>query len=324
MRSVRLLNRTSPGDCIAMTAVVRDLKHHFGDEISIEVEARSLDVWLNNPYLARESDANGHRQFIDCSRIPLVDRSNESSLHYLESFHLHVSNELGVDIALTEFKPDLHISVEEANTYPFRPEVPYWVIVAGGKTDYSVKWWPTDAYQGVVDAFDGRIHFVQAGAKDDHHPLLKRVTDLVGATSLREFIHLIYHAQGVVAPVTCAMHIAAAFSKPCVVIAGGREPPQWEMYPGHQFLHTVGQLNCCSWGGCWNSRVVRINDGCDDHNRRLCTLPVADGERMYAGCMAAISPKDVIRGIERYFESANLDRTEKRVTLGNEGQPIHI
>lgn len=39
------------------------------------------------------------------------------------------------------------------------------------------------------------------------------------------------------------------------------EPPHWEAYPHHQFLHTVGALPCCGDGGCWKSRCQLVHDG---------------------------------------------------------------
>ena len=113
-----------------------------------------------------------------------------------------------------------------------------------------------------MDHFQGRIPFVQCGEQGHWHPRLAHVIDLVGRTTTREFVRLMYHAEGVLCPVTFAMHLAAAVPtragrpphRPCVVVAGGREPPHWEAYPHHQFLHTVGMLSCCADGGCWKSR----------------------------------------------------------------------
>ena len=34
--------------------------------------------------------------------------------------------------------------------------------------------------------------------------------------------------------------------RPCVVVAGGREPAHWEAYPDHQFIHNNGALRCCA------------------------------------------------------------------------------
>jgi ADP-heptose:LPS heptosyltransferase len=120
---------------------------------------------------------------------------------------------------------------------------------------------------------------------------------------LRQFLCLIYHAAGVVCPVTAAMHAAAAFERPCVVIAGGREPPHWEMYPGHQFLHTVGQLPCCARGGCWKARVVPLGDGDRDRDFNLCVQPVELGGEPVAACMKLLEPRDVVRAVERYLNA---------------------
>jgi hypothetical protein len=83
--------------------------------------------------------------------------------------------------------------------------------------------------------------------------------------------------------------------RPCVVINGGREPPHWEQYPGHQFLHTIGALDCCAAGACWKSRVVALGDG-DHKDRDLCPQPVAG----YPRCMWLITPEEVIEAITKY------------------------
>jgi hypothetical protein len=184
----------------------------------------------------------------------------------------------------------------------------YWVLVAGGKLDFTAKWWPPEYYQAVVDHFAGRIQFVQCGGGRDRHPPLRRVLSLVGRTDLRQLVRVIYGAEGVVCPVTFAMHLAAAVPvrggagplRPCVVIAGGREPPHWEAYPGHQFLHTVGALDCCATGGCWKSRCQPVGDG-DPKDRDLCRRPTRVGEGPLVGqCMAMVTPQRVTDAIELY------------------------
>jgi hypothetical protein len=106
------------------------------------------------------------------------------------------------------------------------------------------------------------------------------------------------------------MHLAAAVPskndrlRPCVVIAGGREPPHWEAYPGHQFLHTVGTLPCCASGGCWKSRCQTVGDNDPKDRENLCERPVqVTSDLRIPQCMAMIQPVDVIRAIERYLAS---------------------
>jgi hypothetical protein len=212
-------------------------------------------------------------------------------------------------------------------------DIPYWIIAAGGKRDITIKWWSTDRWQSVVDHFRGRILFVQVGAQGDHHPPLRGVLDLRGRTDVRQLIRLVHHSSGVLCPVTSLMHLAAAVpvregrpqNRPCVVVAGGREPAQWEAYPHHQFLHALGALRCCDNGGCWKARTVPLGDG-DPRDSSLCADVVRAGKnRRSQGrktaaqfpkhqsaiidssalprCMSMITPADVIRAIERYHET---------------------
>ena len=88
----------------------------------------------------------------------------------------------------------------------------FWIMMAGGKFDFTAKWWNPAWYQRVVDHFRGRIQFVQCGEAQHWHPQLDGVINLVGKTDIRQFVRLMYHADGVVCPVTFAMHLAAAGS----------------------------------------------------------------------------------------------------------------
>jgi hypothetical protein len=109
------------------------------------------------------------------------------------------------------------------------------------------------------------------------------------------------------------MHLGAAvplrsgqISRACVVIAGGREPVQWEAYPGHQFLHTQGALDCCATGGCWKSRCQPVEDG-DPKDKDLCVKPVQIAENLVIPrCMDLISPQSVINAIELHYEGGAL------------------
>ena len=157
-----------------------------------------------------------------------------------------------------------------------------------------------------MDHFRGRILFVQVGSKEHNHAPLERVLDLRGKTDLRQLVRLVYHAQGVLCPVTSLMHLAAAIevkggvlkNRPCVVVAGGREPSQWAAYPHHQYIHTNGALRCCDNGGCWKSRVVPLGDGDEkDLPQNLCVDVVGSLPR----CLDMITAETVIKRVELYF-----------------------
>jgi hypothetical protein len=108
-------------------------------------------------------------------------------------------------------------------------------------------------------------------------------------------------------------------NRPCVVIAGGREPPQWEAYSHHQFIHTVGALRCCDNGGCWKSRTVPLGDGdSKDRPENLCVDVVGRLPR----CMDMISADEVIRRIELYSEGGALEFSAAEGADGHLNRPL--
>ena len=288
-----------------LTAAVRDLHLCYPGEFTTDVRTSCPALWLENPYITPLEEDDARVEVIDC-QYPLIHRSNTQPWHFLFGYIEFLNERLGLRIQPTEFRGDIHLHREERRWMSQVHEItgedtPFWIIVAGGKRDFTIKWWDVRRWQAVVDHFRGRIQFVQVGAAEHHHPALEGVIDLRGRTDLRQLVRLVYHAQGVVCPVTSLMHLAAAVpvkvarasspqspgdasrhptpqNRPCVVVAGGREPPHWEAYPHHQFIHTNGQLLCCDQGGCWKARTVPLGDGdAKDHAGQLCVDVVGGG-----------------------------------------------
>jgi len=308
MLKLLLRNSQCPGDVLMLTAAVRDLYRAHHSRLQIAVDTPFPELWENNPYITSRNMLGVPDRVIECE-YPLVNRANHRPFHFIHGFVEDLERKLQLQIPIGDFCGDLHLSQQEIIApSPCGIGENYWVIIAGGKEDITTKWWNPESYQAVVDHFGGKVRFVQCGAAGDVHFALRNVVNLVGRTRLRDFIRLIYNANGVVCPVTFAMHLAAAVPaspespklKPCVVIAGGREPPHWEMYPGHQFLHTIGALDCCAVGGCWKSRCQPVGNG-NTADNSLCLYPVrVRDDLQIARCMTMISPKKVIEAIELY------------------------
>jgi ADP-heptose:LPS heptosyltransferase len=323
----------SLGDIVLLTAAVRELHRAHPGKFLTDLRTPFDDLWLHNPHVTPIHDDEG--EVIECD-YALLDESNTAPFHAIHSFTENLALQLGVRIRPTLFKGDIHLHpLERLWTSQVAEivgaDVPYWIIAAGGKRDITIKWWATERWQAVVDHFKGRILFVQIGADGDHHPPLRGVLDLRGKTDVRQLIRLVHHSAGVLCPVTGVMHLAAAvpvregrpLNRACVVVAGGREPAQWEAYPHHQFLHTLGALPCCDNGGCWKARTIPLDDGDTARDNNLC-LDVAHPPSRKRGsklstpnkqpstaaalprCMAMITPADVIRAIERYHEADTL------------------
>ena len=321
MRKLILRNFQSPGDILMLTAAVRDLHRSYPGEFLTDVRTPFPDLWTFNPHITPIRDDDPDAEIVEC-HYPLIHQCNDTPCHFLHAFPAYLNQRLGLKIRVTDFSGDIYLGDAErewfARVGPLDPDdSPFWLVVSGGKRDYTIKWWDPARYQQVVDHLRGRIQFVQVGEASHHHPPLSGVIDLRGQTTIRQLVRLMYHAQGVVSPISFLMHLAAAVetppgrprSRPCVVIAGGREPPHFTAYPHHQFIHTVGMLRCCDQGGCWKSRTVPLGDGdSKDRPEELCVDVVAALPR----CMDMITAEDVIRRIELYFEGGSIAAPDRR------------
>jgi ADP-heptose:LPS heptosyltransferase len=322
-RKVIFKNSQCPGDILMLTAAIRDLKISHPD-ILINVRTSHPEIWDNNHYVGPLVETDPGVEVYNAD-YPLIHDSNDTPYHFIHGFRKNIEEHLNLSIKPTLFRGDIHLSKNEKSWISQVEENgckdQFWIITAGGKYDFTAKWWDPSYYQEVVDYFKGKITFVQCGRTQDWHPPLNNVIDMVGKTNLRQLIRLIYHSVGVLCPVTFTMHAAAAIeskhkilNRPCVVIAGGREPTQWEAYPHHRFLSVNGCLDCCENGGCWKSRCQKVGDGDEKDQKDLCSYPVNIGENLQIPmCMQMIKPEHVIRAIELYYEGGILKYNKGKI-----------
>ncbi len=313
-------NTQSPGDFIVLSAALRDINLTYPGRFKFVIDVPEPSVYQANPHVFIEPKVAA-RSLV--AKYPLIHQSNQQQVHFLWGFLEHLNTQLGTRAVLSDFRPALYLTEEEKRTPPVRFDRPYWVIVSGGKRDFTAKWWDPVWWQLVVNQLKDRVVLVQVGGGSHVHPRLTGVHDLVTKTSLRELLRLIYHSHGVMCVVTCLMHIAAAFNKPCVTIAGGREPWWWEAYneenrlvnmrrgqPGwnppandtfipHRYLHTMGQLDCCLKQGCWKSKVEGPGS--------TCVEPVRQNGVTIPRCLQMITPDLVVANWQWYYDQGILD-----------------
>lgn len=323
MRKIILKSDLALGDIVAFTAVPRELHRQYPGEFEIDVRTPFPQLWEHNPHITPIADDDPDAELIpahyDKDAWFSVHRSNQNPVHLLHAYCQDIANSLGLpSLHPSELKGDIHLSKDE---YGWR-SMPhdrfncqrYWIMcLGGGKWDFTTKWYIPEYAQKIVDYFRGRIQFVQIGRENDHwhwQPDLEGVLDLRGRTDIRQLIRVVHASCGIVCGITSAMHLAAAVPlptwqrrpRPCVVVAGGREPRSWYGYPTHRILESVGTLPCCRDGGCWNARTVPRNDGTGS-DQRLCERVVSG----YPKCMAMIRPESVILEIERYLEGQGIE-----------------
>lgn len=320
-----LAHGRAPGDITVMSAFVRDFAKTYGDQYDVEVFTSCPSLWRSNPYVSRV--LSSPREGVPMHELSYGKQINEADytpLHFLTAFHRDFKNRTGVDVPVLEPIPDLHLSDEELNTRPIAGR--YWLMIAGGKSDFTCKVWSAMRNQQVVNVLrQFGIRFVQIGAtyKGNWHPPLQGCLDLIGKTGLRDSLWLLHHADGVICPVTFFMHAAAALKRPCVCIAGGREHWWWEAYVNpatvenfgpiasgkvpvpHRFLHTQGLLPCCQSRGCWMNKVDKTQP---DKHKMYCKLPVDDGYgQRIPECLRMITVEHVVEAVLSYYEDGTLD-----------------
>lgn len=324
-KEVLLINRLAPGDVLVMSNAIRDLDKAFPGQFKIDVRTPCNEIFDNNPHITKLKYSETEYQvinnyfskltqadhahekhwrwmrnvFVIDMQYPMIHRSGACGYHFSEGHRDWLESLLHVKIPQSAITPEIYLSQNETD-WPSPAKIkmgldePYWVINAGSKNDYTLKQYPY--YQEVVDLLkiQGDINLVQIGQKAHKHSLLNGAIDMLGKTNLRELFRLIYHAEGVISCVSLPMHVAAAFRKPCVVVAGAREGTRWELYPNHQFLYVNGCLPCATYDGCWRSKL-------DECNNKVNNAP---------RCMTLIKPEDVVRCIDRYYEGGILERQE--------------
>lgn len=280
-----------PGDVVAMTAAVYSLHRSHPGKYATSVESCYPDVFAYNPDVVPSRAGAAVVQM----HYPAVHQSNERGVHFTQAWCEHLSAALGVPVPLLTNRPHLYF----ADSDP--PVEDFWLVCSGGKRDFTTKLWGRDNYQRVVSILKGVVRFVQVGSASDDHPVLDGLYEnMVGRTTLRGLFDLARRARGVLCGVSLLMHVAAALEKPAVVVAGGREPVQWNAYPRQQYVHIIGSLPCRSVQGhvghaCWRSRVVPLGDG-SWYDGDTCERPV-DG---LPQCMRMITPEHVAELVMRY------------------------
>ena len=309
-----LLQTQSPGDQLMLTSTVRDLKRSH-PEFQINCRTSAQELWNNNPYLDR-TVTERNADLVLKAEYPLIHQSTQGCLHFINGFRLFLEQKLNIRIPSGEFCVDVHLNEFEKND-PYILNIlgsgdgrKVWAVDAGYKPDFTCKMWEFDRFQQVVDRTSDRIRWIQIGAGNHLHQPLKNVVNLIGKTTHRQFISLMYRMDGVLTPVSYPMHLATmqwyghpGEHRPCVVVAGAREPSVWEQYTCHQFIHNCGILPCSRRGACWKSRIVKLNDGSRQDNS-ICLNPVktASGQ-VIPKCLDLISVDEVVRRINLYLDN---------------------
>jgi ADP-heptose:LPS heptosyltransferase len=294
----------SPGDVMTMTVAVESLHTFYPGKFVTDVQTTAMEIWDNNPHVTR-LPTDDPAVTVGDMQYPLIHRSGREPVSFLQGYSEWLGDFVGLPLRPCINRPCLYLSHEElgwmdqiAQYFTRGQGVPFWIVNAGIKADFTAKQWPIEYYQEVINRTRDRIQWVQIGQADHDHPKLDNVIDLRGMTTTRELIRLVYHSRGGIGPATFLKHLCAAFDKPYLCLLGGRESVSWVTYPKQVTFHTIGQLSCCRNGACWKSKVLRP-DG--DNGDSWCEQPVVTFSRPVGRCMAMIKPDEILAVLHRYL-----------------------
>src|SRR6185312_954278 len=150
-----------------LTAAVRDLHLCYPNQFVTDVQTPFPDLWENNPYIVKLDSKARDVKILECN-YPLPARNNETPHHAIYDLIRFLNERLSLNITASALKGDIHLTKHE-KTWRSQvgeitgTEIPYWIIVAGGKHDVTIKWWHSKRYQQIVDFYKGKIQFVQVG-----------------------------------------------------------------------------------------------------------------------------------------------------------------
>lgn len=289
------------GDAVVMTAAIYSLHKAYPGKYITAVDSQWPDVFEHNPDVKLLEDV---KMMPGVDRLnmhyPAIHDCNVRGIHFMDGWCEHLGASLGIRVPLLTNRP--HLYFDTPDPVPNVHDGGYWLVCSGGKNDFTNKLWGQHNYQEVIDLLKDKIKFIQVGATPEEHPPLRGVLNAVGGTTLRDLFEWTRRASGILCGVSLLMHIAAALEKPAVVIAGGREPVQWNAYPLQHYVHTVGILPCRSVQGqkgvaCWRSRVVSLGDN-NELDKNTCEYPVVvnpapPGYGVLPKCMTLIHPRMV-------------------------------
>jgi ADP-heptose:LPS heptosyltransferase len=321
------------GDGIMMTCAVRDLKSSFPDW-KIHVSMPSPQIFENNPHIEYDGIVIPDKA-IKIGPTTLTKAARKNGLHFANAFRWAIQEQLNISIKQGPLKGEIFLTEKEKANRVIDGK--YWIIFTDHGPGMSSKEWVPDRWQKVVDSLL-EITFVQMGVTVNSVELSgKNVINFMNKTFLpntgtRELFSMIYNCEGIICLISGPMHIAGALNKPCVVIAGAREPLTYVKYQNHRFLENVGCLPCCPEFSCWTASSGRcfrnyFNAISTEKKKKLIKneyVPMVNGnlsikdyfnkylnQKWVAPCLEMVSVYDVVKSVDSYYEGGLL---EKKIT----------
>src|SRR5665213_3767091 len=162
-RRIILKCHLSPGDLCTLTAAIHSLHDACPGHYLTDVRTSCDELFLHNPRITRL--AEGRAESIEL-HYDLIHRCDSAPIPFLRGYCDDLGRRLGIALELSTNRPHIYLAEDEKQARPFADlGLPgeYWLVNAGVKSDFTLKQWPVEYYQEVVDHFRGKVSFVQVG-----------------------------------------------------------------------------------------------------------------------------------------------------------------
>jgi len=156
------------------------------------------------------------------------------------------------------------------------------ILIIHTPPQHKTHQWLPERFAELSDILSKNYKVVFTGSEKDlslvnniFYKMHNKAINMVGVTTISEFIALTERADLMISVDTGAMHVAAALKKPVIALFGAGDPKIW-----HPFSE--------------NSKVIYKNEVCTSCMKHHCT------HKAHMECMKAITVKDILEAIHHY------------------------
>ena len=277
------------GDAVILTGAVRNVRAAH-PEIKFTETQLYPEVWRYNPDIIPYDQGGFYLRPVD-RRIDYGEVGEEQRAMFgnvVEAFTRNLCRALRLEqVPCVTRQPVLFLDENEIQfSQQFEDAV---LINANCQTSSISKGYPH--WQKVADGLKGyRLIQIGGNCKKDLTLDLEGVEDWRGKTTVRQLMAMIHGCKCVVSPPSAPTNIAAAFSKPQVIINASREPDRLTDYPNAR--HISHRCRACGWG---------YKDGCISlhmEGSRTCGHYAQQDGRLWCGCQWETRPETIIKAIK--------------------------
>lgn len=227
---------------LTLTVVPRDIYRKYLTKYSITIVSKYPEIWNNNPYVKAVISKSSEAIKLPTVKEYLNTGTNKKKGQHILEIQLRIAEEALKDkgisnLQLTEFRPYHRLAPDNSLLAPGveykTGKRPYWIVYNGWSTEESVQAWDYMKWKALLNkltTIDNLQCLQPAYIPDYSLPGLKQAVTLNDIVELPVLAWLVQHSHGVITTSGFLSHLAAAYGKPCVVIAGSSKDRHLNSY----------------------------------------------------------------------------------------------